>query len=42
MEETTNTTNEETKSYKLTDEEQNHLSQILEEHNKHEFETKVA
>lgn len=42
MEKTTNTTNEETKSYKLTDEEQNHLSQLLEEHNKHEFETKVA
>ena len=42
MEETTNTTNEETKSYKLTDEEQSHLSQILEDHNKHDFETKVA
>lgn len=42
MEETTNTTKEETKSYKLTDEEQSHLSQVLEAHNKHEFETKVA
>lgn len=42
MEETTNTTNDETKSYKLTDEEQSHLSQVLEAHNKHEFETKVA
>ena len=42
MKEITNTTNEETKSYKLTDEEQSHLSQVLEEHNKHDFETKVA